>query len=336
MDSLTQIALGSAVGHAVMGRQIGRRAILWGAALGTLPDLDVLVPTADAVAAFTEHRSFSHSLIMMALATPLLVWLARRLHPDTAHLRTRWALLVFLVLATHTLLDALTVYGTQLFWPLTTYPVSGSVIFIIDPLYTLPLLIGVGIALFSRNVDRGARANTVGLVLSSLYLVWAGGAKWHVEHQVRDYLARENIPYERILTGPGAFNTAIWRILVMDGDTWHEGFYSLLDGQRTPDFTTHTHAPALLNGLDNDPVVARLRAFTHGFYSVHEEDDLIVLSDLRMGMLGSYSFRFAVAQRDEHEQIRPQTPPLAMGDGFGSGQVGWLFRRITDPHAIPR
>ena len=44
MDSLTQVALGSAVGYAVLGNKIGRKAVFWGAALGTLPDLDVFLP----------------------------------------------------------------------------------------------------------------------------------------------------------------------------------------------------------------------------------------------------------------------------------------------------
>ena len=49
MDSVTQLALGSAVGYAVIGNKVGRKAIAWGAFLGTLPDLDVLVPFDNAV-----------------------------------------------------------------------------------------------------------------------------------------------------------------------------------------------------------------------------------------------------------------------------------------------
>ncbi len=82
MDSVTQIALGAAVGEAVLGRKIGNRAMLWGAIAGTLPDLDVFVPLGDAVKDFTYHRSASHSLLMLALATPLLVWLINRIHPS--------------------------------------------------------------------------------------------------------------------------------------------------------------------------------------------------------------------------------------------------------------
>ena len=62
MDSLTQLALGAAVGEAAMGRKVGHRAILWGAIAGTLPDLDVFVPLGDVVRDFTYHRSASHSV----------------------------------------------------------------------------------------------------------------------------------------------------------------------------------------------------------------------------------------------------------------------------------
>ena len=42
MDSVTQLVLGSTVGHAIGSKALGRKAILWGAAIGTLPDLDVI------------------------------------------------------------------------------------------------------------------------------------------------------------------------------------------------------------------------------------------------------------------------------------------------------
>ncbi|NIQ11646.1 MAG: metal-dependent hydrolase, partial [Gammaproteobacteria bacterium] len=66
MDSLTQLTLGAAVGEAVLGRKVGRKALLWGAAGGTFPDLDVLVKYADPVMDFTYHRSFSHSIFVLS------------------------------------------------------------------------------------------------------------------------------------------------------------------------------------------------------------------------------------------------------------------------------
>ena len=56
MDTVTQIGLGAAVGEAMLGRLVGRRALLWGGIFGLLPDLDVLVPLGDAVRDFTYPR----------------------------------------------------------------------------------------------------------------------------------------------------------------------------------------------------------------------------------------------------------------------------------------
>ena len=57
MDTVTQIALGAAVGEAVMGRQVGRRALLWGGACGLFPDLDILIPFGDDEAAAEEEAT---------------------------------------------------------------------------------------------------------------------------------------------------------------------------------------------------------------------------------------------------------------------------------------
>jgi inner membrane protein len=122
MDSLTQIALGGAVGYAVLGSKIGRKAIIWGAALGTLPDLDVFLPYAGEVEAFTYHRGFSHSLLVHLLASPIIVWLILKVHTHTTAYKKGWFWLVFLSLSTHAILDSCTVYGTQLLWPLTEFP----------------------------------------------------------------------------------------------------------------------------------------------------------------------------------------------------------------------
>ena len=93
MDSVTQFVLGAAVGEAVIGRRIGRKAILWGGLAGTLPDLDVYIQMGDAVRDFTYHRSFSHSLFVLALLTPLMAWLARRIHANEGVSTGRLALM---------------------------------------------------------------------------------------------------------------------------------------------------------------------------------------------------------------------------------------------------
>jgi inner membrane protein len=42
MDSLTQAVLGAGVAEVTLGHKIGNKALLTGAVIGTIPDLDVL------------------------------------------------------------------------------------------------------------------------------------------------------------------------------------------------------------------------------------------------------------------------------------------------------
>ena len=205
MDSLTQFTLGAAVGEAMLGRQLGRRAALWGGLLGTLPDLDVLIPLGDAVRDFTYHRGVSHSLFVLAALTPLIVWAIRRLNVDARALTWRIGLTVYLIFATHVLLDSFTVYGTQIFWPVVLTPMTWSTIFIIDPAYTLPLAFGVLSAVIVRHHPFGHRANLVGLGLSTLYLAWTVGAKLHVHEIAKTSLAGQGIEVRQLLSTPPIF-----------------------------------------------------------------------------------------------------------------------------------
>ena len=147
MDSITQAVLGASIQGALLGRWQGRKALLYGAMLGTLPDLDVVIDYGDAVADMTYHRGFSHSLFVLSGLALLLTWLTRRFRHNPGYSSLRLFITLWLVLITHPLLDSFTSYGTQLLWPLTPIPTAWSSIFIIDPLYTLPLCIAVTLGL---------------------------------------------------------------------------------------------------------------------------------------------------------------------------------------------
>ena len=141
MDSISQAALGAAVGVAVMGRtRPVWQAALTGAVVGTLPDLDVFVDQGDPIRNMVLHRAETHALFWQALASPVLGLLLAVI-TNSQPLFRRWWLMVVLTLFTHSALDAMTVYGTQIALPFSSYPVGLGSLFIIDPLYTLPLLI---------------------------------------------------------------------------------------------------------------------------------------------------------------------------------------------------
>lgn len=332
MDSLTQLVLGAAVGEGAAGRQVGRRALLWGAVCGTFPDLDTFVPLGDAVRDFTYHRSASHSLFVLAVLTPLFVWLILKLHPGTREHRRRWLALVYLAFATHVLLDSFTVYSTQIFWPFSTTPMTWSTLFIIDPLYTLPLLIGTAAALAAgRRRSLAYALNAAGLALSSVYLAWTLGAKLHVENVAREALAGQRIAASDVLTTPAPFNSVLWRILAVDDERYYEGFYSLLDGTATVRFTPRSRSPELLEHLRDSWPVQRLHWFTKNFYAAESVGEDIVITDLRMGLEPDYAFRFKVGRiGNPHPHPVPveRLPPRRNWE-----RLGWVWARIRDPSA---
>jgi len=335
MDSVTQVALGAAVGEAVMQNKVGRKAALWGAICGTLPDLDVLIPFGDPVSDFTFHRAESHSFFYMTLATPLIVWLITRIHPQAKEYRWRWGLLVWLALITHALLDSFTVYGTQMFLPFSNFPVGWSTIFVIDPIYTLPLLIGTLSFFYLKHApDLAYRLNIVGLILSTLYLAWSVGLQSHVSDLARESLQKQNIHAKQLITGPAPFNTLLWRTVVMTDSGYAEGFYSIMDEKDKILFTRYRSEDHLLEPLQDEWAVQRLQWFSKGFYKVSGIEDDIILSDLRMGVEPLYFFSFAVGKigidgivAQEPRQVEP--PPIDMG-----ASMSRLWQRIWDEEIL--
>jgi inner membrane protein len=298
MDSLTQVALGGAVGYAVLGSKVGRKALVWGAVLGTLPDLDVLIPYSGDVEAFTYHRGFSHSLFIHLLASPFITWLILKIHTNTQQYRKRWFALVFLSLSTHAILDSFTVYGTQLLWPFTEFPFALSNVFIIDPLYTLPLLFGLAFAFLPKVTQaKATRMNIFGLALSSVYICWSLLAKVFIDQKVDVALRERGIESSAFVSTPAPFNTLLWRIVVMTDSQYYEGYVSVFDRSQEISLDAYTSYPELLQSISDEWALERLQWFTKGFYSIREKNDKVMLSDLRMGIECGYSFNFVVGKK---------------------------------------
>ncbi|MBY0345522.1 MAG: metal-dependent hydrolase [Neisseriaceae bacterium] len=299
MDSLTQIALGAAVAVAVMGRHTSvKKAAFWGAVAGTLPDLDVLINYGDVVLNTVLHRGHSHALFWITLFSVPFGVLVAKLAKQTALWR-RWSVSMWLAMMTHPLLDTMTVYGTQLAMPFSNYPYAIGSIFIIDLLYTVPLLLGTGWALKSQGAARGLRANQLGLLVSTAYLSMSFAAQYSVTRDVEATLTEQGLPTETILVTPTAFNTLLWRVVVISGDTYYEGYRSLFDHKKTVAFKAYPRHLALSDEFKDNPTLQRIQAFSHGFYALKETNQRVSIRDLRMGQEPSYSFTFTFADRTQ-------------------------------------
>ena len=314
MDSLSQVVLGASVAGAVAPAGHRGKAMLLGAGLGTLPDLDVFIDFGGAVENFTYHRGFSHSLFVLAPFSAVLWLLLRRWWAPVREAPWRWLAAISLALLTHPILDAHTAYGTQLFWPLAVPPTSWATLFIIDPLYTLPLLVGVLVAAFRRKV--GGAALRMGLVISTLYVGWSWVAQATVSRNVDDALASMQLQDAPVFLTPTPLNSLLWRVVVMTDDGYLEGLDSLMIDEGKLRFTAYPSAVDAMEDASDVWAVERLRWFAQDFVQARIDDDKLVISDLRMGQQPTYVFSHAVAARgNPHWKAIPaELLPMSFGD----------------------
>ncbi|MEM6526055.1 MAG: metal-dependent hydrolase [Bacteroidota bacterium] len=294
MDSLTQIVLGAAVGEAVLGKKVGNKAVLYGAIAGTLPDLDVLVTNfTDTTTALAIHQGFTHSIVFSVVFGLLFGWLVSRY--EKYKNPKGWIRLFFWALITHPLLDAHTTWGTQLFWPFEIRLAFQS-IFVIDPLYTLPFLVFLILAMVRKRTNPKRRFfNTLGLGISSFYLAATLVLKGFAYVQFKDALESQNISYTDIDIRPAPMNTILWSANVDTGDTYLLGTFSFLDTQPIS-FEAYPKDHLLLGDLIENERIQRMIRISKGWFIITQKEETLYFNDLRFGLLtlepGSTDFVF--------------------------------------------
>lgn len=310
-----------------------RAALLAGAALGTLPDLDGLVIarfTSDPIALMTLHRGASHSLFVLPFVAWFIWWVFRQRGGRVAQAPQAWLWAIMAVLITHPLLDAFTSYGTQLFWPLAVQPTWWSTVFIIDPLYTVWLLLACIVAWLARERVLAQRVLVAGLVVSTAYLGWSVLAKGMVERAAAATLAPMGLAEAPRFSVATPFNTLLYRVVVMTPGGYLIGDRSVVADSGPMRFAPHATDAAALQAAAHLPAVQRLTWFNGGFMRARQQGDALVLSDLRMGLEPAYSFNFAVArwQGGAWQAMPPARAAAGEGAVFTRQGIGAAWQRV--------
>jgi inner membrane protein len=305
MDSLTQIVLGAAVGELVLGRKIGNKAMLYGAIAGTIPDLDVLASNfLETSRALEFHRGFTHSILFSFIFAPVFAWIVSKYEKYKDF--KGWSLLFFWAFFTHPLLDAHTTWGTQLFWPLDIRLAFKS-IFVIDPLYTLPFLLFLVLAMIRKRTDpKRLFYNNIGLIISSSYLLISLVLKGLSFVQFEKALDKQNIEYSEIETRPSPLNTILWSANVDIKDAYLIGDYSFFDSEEIS-FNKYPKNHHLLGRLIDDDNIQRMIRISKGWYIISSENGKLYFNDLRFGLLSlepgaeDFVFKYRIEQKTNGE-----------------------------------
>jgi len=207
MDLLTQGLLGAAMSQSVARQQEIRIASGVGFLAGLMADADIFIRSShDPLLNIEFHRHFTHSIFFVpvgALLVSLLLWF---------FLRKRLSFLRLYVFSLmgyglSGVLDALTSYGTHLFWPWSDGRVALNIISVVDPVFTGILLVSVVLAFKQTAV----RVTHTGLLLAAMYLSFGGIQLQRAEAQAEGLIAERGHTKERLLVKPTLGNLLLWR-----------------------------------------------------------------------------------------------------------------------------
>ena len=275
MDIVTQGVLGAAMATSAAPARELRTAAVVGLAAGMLADADTLIrSSSDPLLTLEYHRHFSHALAFVpvgALLAALVLWPLLRTRLVFARLYL-YALLGYCLSG---FLDACTSYGTHVLWPLSDARTAFSIISIVDPLFTLALLVPLALALRRRQ----RTVALVGVVLAAAYLGVGVLQHGRAMHALEQLAAERGHSPQRILVKPTFANLLLWRgLYVSHGEIHANAIRAGLEMRSYQGDSAAVAEPARQGGE------ARFATFTDGWLNRHPEHPAR-LGDARYAML---------------------------------------------------
>ena len=285
MDPVSQGAVGAAFAQSAAKKENIILIGFIGFLAGLAPDLDVLIRSEDDPILFLEyHRQFSHSLFFIPIGS---FFVALFIFPFVRGLMSLRMVYIasFLGYATHGLLDACTSYGTQLFWPFSDQRVTWNNISIVDPIFTVPIVILLAIAITKRK-----------RIFSFIAIGW-----------ITFYLSLGFIQYERTLSAamdlansrghnaermtlkPSFGNLILWKSIYQHEETYYVDAIRTVRsstwclGESIEMFDYQYHLPSLDKDSQQAKDIERFRWFSQDYLGYDDKNSLV--TDIRYSMI---------------------------------------------------
>ncbi len=231
VDSLTHIALGAVIGETIAGKELGKKAILLGAAAQLFPDIDFvaalwLSPAENLVA----HRGITHSLLFNILVTLFFAGIAQRKF-RVASLSTRqWITFFGIQTGVHIFIDAFNAYGIGILEPFSAYRLSFHSLYVADPLFSIWIIVATIVLLVikSNRLIR-LRWTRFSLAICATYLLISLINKSIINKNVKRNLKQEHIVYTDFITTPTPFNNLLWYVMIKTSNGYYTGYRSVFD-----------------------------------------------------------------------------------------------------------
>ena len=285
MDPITQGTVGAAFAQSTANKNNILRIGVIGFLAGLAPDLDVLIRSSNDPILFLEyHRQFSHSLFFIPFGSLIVALLIFPLVKKSMSLKTVY-IASFLGYATHGLLDACTSYGTQLFWPFSNERVTWNNISIVDPLFTIPILILVGTAIKTRK-----RLFSFFAIGWATFYLSLGFVQYERALSTAIELAHSRgHNAERLTLKPSFGNLILWKSIYQHEEKFYVDAIRTVrsstwcSGENIRMFDYQYHLPSLDKDSQQRKDIERFRWFSQDYLGFDKEETLV--TDVRYSMI---------------------------------------------------
>jgi inner membrane protein len=233
------------------------------------------------------HRQFTHALIFIPVGGFICGWLLHRCYASARGVDLRSSVLYCTAgYATHALLDACTTYGTQLLWPFSDYRFAWNSVSVVDPLFTLPLLILIGGSIWRRNATLARIALLWAVSYPSIGLIQrdrAAAAGWELAAQ------RGHSPV-RLEAKPSFGNLLLWKVVYETDDRYYVDAVRagqnvrVYTGNSVPKLDVDRDFPWLSPASQQARDIERFRWFSNGYLAV-EPGNPYRITDIRYSMV---------------------------------------------------
>lgn len=308
MDIITQGLAGAVLAQSFAKGKEVRVAMVVGFLAGLLADADAVVTffATDPLLQLDFHRHFSHSVFFIpigGLCAALLMWPVLKKHLSFQRL----LLLTTVAYATSGLIDACTSYGTSLLWPLSDARIAWNIISILDPLFSLALIMAIVWTIWKRS----AHYAQAGIVFACAYLLLGVVQHERVEAMAMDLAQSRSHTVERIQVKPTMGNLMLWRVIYeSEGYFYIDAFRAAMigkdnvyEGEKIKRFVRSD-----LIGLQPHATMAkdiqRFDFFSSGFIALFEGEETMI-GDIRYSMLPNsiqpiWGITLDLKQQDQH------------------------------------
>lgn len=250
-----------------------------------------------------------------------------------------WYLMFLMGFLTHTLLDCFTTYGTMLFWPFSDVRISWDAVNVVDPFYTLPLMICLLVAMnFHRTSQTRKIWTAIGLGVSTGYLFLGLFFQGKMLEKFDTMLQERQIEHTRMMCTPTVFNNMLWYCLAETEDGYVNTYISMLDKDDYPYCLNKiSTAQPESESLATSRAFTTLEWFSNGYYQLVEgnESNTFIYRDLRFGNFDlycenseDYVFEFLIDQNEfaewelSQKEFQPDDQMWALFQSFLGRVIG--------------